>query len=144
MHKFLLLFFVLLLILPCSAQLCIVDTAQPNDIFAYMRTEVRALTVIREALNLSAKMKTIPLPGDPNHKQAMVDYYLEMQGIDDHYDCAAQLLEHYKPSTNKALHNAVDSLLTAIEATKTVNQTLKGMVEQLNEAPKEVDPHADE
>jgi len=144
MRKFLLLLFVLLLILPCSAQICIVDTAQPNDTFAYMRTEVRALTIIREALDLSAKMKTVPLPADPNHKQAMVDYHVGMESIDDHYACAARLLQHYQPNTNEGIQNSVDSLLTAIEATKAVNTTLRGMVEQLNQSLKEDDPHADD
>src|SRR6266850_2724757 len=144
MRKFLLLLFVLFLVLPCSAQICIVDTAQPNDTLAYMRTEVRALTIIREALNLSATMKTVPLPTDPNHKQAMVDYYVGMESIDDHYACAARLLQHYKPSTNEGIQNSVDSLLTAIEATMAVNTTLRGMVEQLNQSLKEEDPRADD
>jgi hypothetical protein len=144
MRKFLLLFPLVLLVLPCSAQLCIVDTAQPNDTFAYMGTEVRALTIIREAVNLSAEMKTVPLPGDPDHQQAMVNYYVGMQSIDEHYACAARLLGHYKPSTNQDIQNSVDTLLTAIEATKTINATLRGMVEHLNKPPAEVEPHADD
>jgi hypothetical protein len=109
-----------------------------------MGTEVRALTIIREAVNLSAGMKTVPLPGDPDHQQAMVNYYVGMESIDEHYACAARLLGHYKPSTNQDIQNSVDTLLTAIGATKTINTTLKGMVEQLNKPPTEVESHADD
>jgi hypothetical protein len=105
-----------------------------------MGTEVRALTIIREAVNLSAGMKTVPLPGDPDHQQAMVNYYVGMESIDEHYACAARLLGHYKPSTNQDIQNSVDTLLTAIEATKTINATLRGLVERLNKPPAEVDP----
>src|SRR5438309_1276827 len=127
----------------CPARLPIrSDTVQPNDTFAYMGTEVRALTIIREAVNLSAGMKTVPLPGDPDHQQAMVNYYVGMESIDEHYACAARLLGHYKPSTNQDIQNSVNTLLTAIEATKTINATLRGMVEQLNKPSAEVEPRA--
>jgi hypothetical protein len=144
MRKFLLFFPFLLLGFPCSAQLCVVDSSQPNDTFAYMGTEVRALAVIREAINLSATVKTVPLPGDANHQQAMVDYHIGMESIDEHYACAARLLERYKASTNQDLQDSVDALLTAIEASRTINTTLRGMVEQLNKPPGEVDLNADD
>jgi len=122
----------LFLVLPCSAQTCTIDNAEPNDTFAYLRAEVRALTVIREALNLSAKLKTVPLPGDPNHQQAMVDYHLSMQASDDHYACAARLLQSYKASTNENIQQSLDDLLAAIQSTQQINSMLRGMVERMN------------
>jgi len=131
---------ILFFVLPCSAQTCSVDSAEPNDTFAYMRSEVKSLAVIREAINLSAKMKTVPLPGDPNHQQAMVDYHLSMQSIHEHFACAARLLQPYKASANENVKQSVDNLLTAIQSTEQVDSMLRGMVEQIN-AP-ERDQHA--
>jgi len=142
MHKFILLSVVLLLVLPCSAQLCAVDTAQPDDAFAYMQSEVRTLTVIREAINLSAKM-TVPTSPNPNHVQTMAEYNRTMNNIDERYACAAKLLQHYKPSTNENIQNSVDNLLTAIQVNQQVNKMLRGMTEQLNKENQGQEPRPD-
>jgi len=142
MHKSLLLPFALLLVLPCSAQTCSVDTTQPNDTFAYMRSEVKTLTVIREAINLSANIKRVPTSGNPNHVQMMADYNAMMDNIDDRYACAARLLQRYKPSTDENIQNSVDSLLTAIQITQQVDKMLRGMVEHLNKDTQGQDQNA--
>src|ERR1051325_10283089 len=140
MYKFILLFVVLLLVLPCSAQICAVDTAQPDDAFAYMQSEVRTLTVIREAINLSAKMI---VPTSPKNHAQMAEYNETINNIDDHYACAAKLLQHYKPSTNENIHNSVDNLLTAIQVNQQVNKMLRAMTEQLNKETQGQEPRAD-
>jgi hypothetical protein len=135
----------LLLALPCSAQICTFDEqAKPENPYAYMRTQVKALKLMRQAIELAATAQWPGLPDEPDYLHKAVAYYETIDGVDEKYTCAQRLLERYKQSKNDTVKESADSLLTAIDATKQINSELRAMVEAINKAKKIEDLHQEE
>jgi hypothetical protein len=108
---------------------------QPESGYSYIRTEILALQWIRAATTESEKLQWVSL-GDPQRAHKSVEFYAKANSVSDDYDCVTFLLTAYKDSTNKPIHESVDTLLLAIQATKEINGNLITIMETLNKAKK--------
>jgi hypothetical protein len=108
---------------------------QPESGYSYIRTEILALQWIRAATTESEKLKWIAAD-DPQRVHKSVEFYAKANNVSDDYDCAASLLSSYKDSKNKPIHESVDTLLLAIQATKQINGDLITIMETLDKAKK--------
>src|SRR5438132_5395167 len=134
----------LLLAGACSAQVCMPESQPQTDSgYGYIRAEVNALQWIRRALNESDKIQPVHT-NDPERFHKTVNLYTTIQTVSDDYDCATAMLRKYKDSKDQFIAESVDSLLTAIDNTKTINADLVGMMELLNKArkPEDIDETA--
>ncbi len=129
-----------LLALQCRGQVCVPEThPEPNNPYAYIRTEIKVLRWIREALAQSQKFHPLPSESDPERIHKSVELYTTAETVSEDYNCAVSLLTAYKGGRDEHIRESVDSFLIAIATTQDINTKLIGLMESVNKAQKAKD-----
>jgi hypothetical protein len=126
--------------LQCRGQISVPEThPEPNNAYAYIRTEIKALRWIREALTQSQKFHPLPSESDPERMHKSVELYTTAETVSDDYNCAVSLLTAYRDSRDEHTRESVNSFLLAIATTRDINVKLIGLMESVNKAQKAED-----
>jgi hypothetical protein len=135
----------------CYGQLCSPDlNPQVDSGFAYLHSEIKALTFLRLGMVASRKMEGgLPSLDKPEAVHKAVEFYKAANETEDDYNCAMRIISAYQGSKNEAIKGSVEALQASISGSLDIQakgvelmkalQTAKGPEDiNLSEIPKAV------